>query len=91
MHEHSEDNMRFYGSIMILLMAIIVGFGVRFVQMFAPISLFCVIIAIVSVFVGAFGAVSKGYPEPKICLVGNRLLSAKIGRNCNLTQIKQVS
>lgn len=72
-------------------MAIIVGFGVRFVQMFAPISLFCVIIAMVSVFVGAFGAIPKGYSEPKICLVGNRLLSLKIGKNCNITQIKQVS
>ncbi|CAD5112656.1 DgyrCDS1873 [Dimorphilus gyrociliatus] len=91
MHENPENNMRFYGSIIIILMAVVVGFGVRFVQMLAPVSLICVVVAIASVFAGAFGTISKGYSEPRICLVGDRLLNIKVGEKCNLSQIEQVS
>lgn len=43
-----------YGSILLFLMATIVFVGVKFVNIFATIALFCVIGSILSVYVGIF-------------------------------------
>lgn len=47
-------NFRTYGSILLVLMTFVVFIGVAFVSKLAPIALFCVLISITSVYVGAF-------------------------------------
>ena len=46
------NNFRVYGTLLLLVVATIVFIGVKFVSKFAPIALFCVIISLVSVYVG---------------------------------------
>lgn len=46
------NNFRVYGTILLIIVATIVFIGVKFVSKFAPIALFCVIISLVSVYVG---------------------------------------
>ncbi|GFU77449.1 solute carrier family 12 member 7 [Trichonephila clavipes] len=47
-------NYRTYGTILLVVVGIIVFIGVKFVSKFAPIALFCVIVSLVSVYVGVF-------------------------------------
>ncbi|GCC43428.1 hypothetical protein chiPu_0027639, partial [Chiloscyllium punctatum] len=47
------NNMRVYGTAFLLLMALVVFVGVRYVNKFASIFLGCVIVSIFSIFVGA--------------------------------------
>jgi len=56
-------NFRIYGSALLLVVIAIVALGVKFVQCFAPISLFCVIISILSVYIGAFVATPDNSPQ----------------------------
>ena len=55
-HRDPFNNFRVYGTAVLLLLTLIVAIGVKFVAFFAPISLACVIISILSIFVGAFQA-----------------------------------
>lgn len=48
------NNFRTYGTILLIIVGIIVFIGVKFVSKFAPIALFCVIVSLVSVYVGVF-------------------------------------
>ncbi|VDO41428.1 unnamed protein product, partial [Onchocerca flexuosa] len=47
-----SHNLRFYSTILLLLEFAIVAMGVKFVQLFAPISLFCVILSILACYAG---------------------------------------
>lgn len=75
-HHNPDNNMRVYGTATLLILTILVAVGVRFVQMFAPISLACVIISIVCVYIGAFQA-NANTRDVNICMLGNRLLTQK--------------
>ncbi|GMT15337.1 hypothetical protein PFISCL1PPCAC_6634, partial [Pristionchus fissidentatus] len=46
------NNFRFYGTLFLLLEVLIVAMGVKFVQLMAPVSLMCVIMAVLAVFAG---------------------------------------
>ncbi|XP_029834473.3 solute carrier family 12 member 4 isoform X1 [Ixodes scapularis] len=67
-------NFRTYGSILLVLMTFVVFIGVAFVSKLAPIALFCVLISITSVYVGAFVNYA-GKPDTQICVLGDRILS----------------
>ncbi|XP_065915947.1 solute carrier family 12 member 4-like isoform X4 [Dysidea avara] len=47
------NNMRVYGTILLLLLSIVVFIGVRYVNYFATCALVCVIVAMVSIYAGA--------------------------------------
>lgn len=55
-HGNPWNNYRVYGTIALLFITLIVAVGVRFVQIFAPISLVCVIVSYFAVVIGAFQA-----------------------------------
>lgn len=47
-------NIRVYGTIFLIIIGILVFIGVRFVSKFAPVALFCVLVSILSVYLGIF-------------------------------------
>uniref|UniRef100_A0A4W6C8F7 Solute carrier family 12 member 6 n=1 Tax=Lates calcarifer TaxID=8187 RepID=A0A4W6C8F7_LATCA len=57
------NNMRVYGSICLLLMSLLVFVGVKYVNKLASIFLACVIVSIVSIYIGA------------VCMLGNRTIN----------------
>ncbi|KAJ8382511.1 hypothetical protein SKAU_G00032890 [Synaphobranchus kaupii] len=68
------NNMRLYGSMFLLLMALLVFVGVKYVNKLASVFLACVIISILSIYTGAL--VSAFMPRPfTVCMLGNRALS----------------
>lgn len=52
-HHDPWNNFRIYGTAFMLVLTVIVAVGVKFVQMFAPISLACVIVSFLSIVIGA--------------------------------------
>ncbi|GFY45605.1 solute carrier family 12 member 6 [Trichonephila inaurata madagascariensis] len=77
-------NYRTYGTILLIIVGIIVFIGVKFVSKFAPIALFCVIVSLVSVYVGVFTNF-HGKEGLEICVLGDRLLS-KTNYTCSKNQ-----
>jgi len=75
------NNYRVYGTILLILMGLIVFLGVKFVNKFAGMALFCVIGSIISIFVGVFVNVGGNEKAP-ICLLGTRLLEAPPNMEC---------
>ncbi|XP_073331023.1 solute carrier family 12 member 6-like [Pagrus major] len=68
------NNMRVYGSICLLLMSLLVFVGVKYVNKLASIFLACVIVSIVSIYVGALVSAFKP-PQFQVCMLGNRTIS----------------
>ncbi|XP_046375245.1 solute carrier family 12 member 4-like isoform X6 [Haliotis rufescens] len=66
---------RLYGTAVMLLLAFVVFIGVKFVSKFAALSLACVIISIVSIYVGIFA--SNPDSSVEICVLGDRLLTSE--------------
>uniref|UniRef100_A0A5S6Q8T5 Solute carrier family 12 member 6 n=1 Tax=Trichuris muris TaxID=70415 RepID=A0A5S6Q8T5_TRIMR len=83
------NNFRLYGTAFLILIFIICCFGVKFVQFFAPVSLACVILSIIGVYIGAF--VDQHSGTSHTCLLGESLLNPNyfLGENgtlyCNRT------
>ncbi|GCC33899.1 hypothetical protein chiPu_0012370 [Chiloscyllium punctatum] len=86
-HEETSamlHNMRIYGTIFLLLMCLVVFIGVKYVNKFASLFLVCVILSILSIYVGVIK--SAVYPpEFKICMLGNRTLSRNLFDICAKT------
>ncbi|XP_023216829.1 solute carrier family 12 member 6-like [Centruroides sculpturatus] len=78
-------NIRTYGTILLVLVGIVVFIGVRFVSKFAPIALFCVIISILSVYIGVF---TNYYGNDHLfyCKLGDRILSQNRSMTCSKDQ-----
>ena len=55
-HHDPWNNFRLYGTVMVIALTFIVAVGVKFVAIFAPFSLACVIVSIICVFIGSFEA-----------------------------------
>ncbi|XP_042367808.1 solute carrier family 12 member 6-like isoform X2 [Plectropomus leopardus] len=68
------NNMRVYGSICLLLMSLLVFVGVKYVNKLASIFLACVIVSIVSIYIGALVSAFKP-PHFPVCMLGNRTIS----------------
>uniref|UniRef100_A0A1W7R9K3 Solute carrier family 12 member 4 n=1 Tax=Hadrurus spadix TaxID=141984 RepID=A0A1W7R9K3_9SCOR len=75
-------NIRTYGTILLVLVGVVVFIGVKFVSKFAPIALFCVIVSILSVYVGVFTNF-YGNNNLKYCKLGDRILSKKGDMVCS--------
>ncbi|XP_064611354.1 solute carrier family 12 member 4-like isoform X2 [Liolophura sinensis] len=67
------NNFRVYGTCLLIVLIICVFVGVSFVSKFAPISLFCVLLSIVSIYIGIFAA--NPDESVRICMLGDRLLT----------------
>lgn len=50
------NNYRIYGTCLLIIMSIWVFLGVKFVSKFSPIALACVILSILSIYIGIFVA-----------------------------------
>ncbi|XP_019726707.1 solute carrier family 12 member 6 [Hippocampus comes] len=68
------NNMRVYGSVCLLLMSLLVFVGVKYVNKLASVFLACVIISIVSIYVGALVSAFKP-PNFTVCMLGNRTIN----------------
>ncbi|XP_040887374.1 solute carrier family 12 member 6-like isoform X3 [Toxotes jaculatrix] len=68
------NNMRVYGSICLLLMSLLVFVGVKYVNKLASIFLACVIVSIVSIYIGALVSAFKPAHFP-VCMLGNRTIN----------------
>ena len=55
-HSNALNNYRVYGTAVLILLGIIVFIGVAFVSKFATLSLGCVIISILCIYIGIFAA-----------------------------------
>ncbi|KAK3605706.1 hypothetical protein CHS0354_013502 [Potamilus streckersoni] len=69
-----NNNYRVYGTVLLILLAIIVFIGVAFVSKFAALSLACVLLSIFCIYIGIFAA----NPDRSImiCYLGDRLLTS---------------
>ncbi|XP_053401890.1 solute carrier family 12 member 6-like isoform X2 [Mercenaria mercenaria] len=68
------NNYRVYGTAVLLLLGIIVFIGVAFVSKFATLSLACVILSILCIYIGIFAASPDR--SVHICYLGERLLTS---------------
>jgi len=70
------NNIRVYGSLLLIIVGLMVWIGVRFVSKLAPIALFCVLFSIFSIYAGIF-INYNGRQDLMICVVGDRLVTLK--------------
>ncbi|RWS05065.1 solute carrier family 12 member 4-like protein, partial [Dinothrombium tinctorium] len=66
-------NIRLYGTVLLAFSALIVFIGVKFVSKVAPVALVCVILSILSIYVGVF--INYEGTDEKFCMLGSRILS----------------
>nr|XP_006009868.1 PREDICTED: solute carrier family 12 member 6 isoform X2 [Latimeria chalumnae] len=78
------NNMRVYGTCFLILMALVVFVGVKYVNKFASLFLACVIISILSIYIGAIKSAFVP-PDFPVCMLGNRTLSRHSIDVCNKT------
>ena len=67
------NNYRVYGTVLLLLMGSIVFIGVRFVNKFAGVALACVLLTIISIFIGIVVNIG-GNNDADFCMVGSRIV-----------------
>lgn len=70
------NNIRVYGTALLLLVGLLVWIGVRFVSKLAPIALFCVLLSIFSIYTGIL-VNFNGRQDLWICVLGERLVTLK--------------
>ncbi|XP_056432086.1 solute carrier family 12 member 6-like isoform X2 [Gadus chalcogrammus] len=68
------NNMRVYGSICLLLMSLLVFVGVKYVNKLASVFLACVIVSILSIYIGALVSAFIP-PDFSVCMLGNRTVN----------------
>ncbi|XP_039996498.1 solute carrier family 12 member 6-like isoform X1 [Xiphias gladius] len=68
------NSMRVYGSIFLLLMSLLVFVGMKYVNKLASIFLACVIVSIVSIYIGVLVSAFKPANFP-VCMLGNRSIN----------------
>ncbi|XP_051800096.1 solute carrier family 12 member 6-like isoform X1 [Acanthochromis polyacanthus] len=86
------NNMRIYGTIFLLLMSLLVFVGVKYVNKLASIFLACVIVSIISIYVGALVSAFKE-PHFPVCMLGNRTINSHdvADDQCNKTVMVQMT
>ncbi|CAG5131234.1 unnamed protein product, partial [Candidula unifasciata] len=67
------NSYRLFGTVLLILLTIIVIIGVAFVSKFAALSLACVLISIVCIYIGIF--VASPDRSMEVCFLGDRLLT----------------
>ncbi|KJH49177.1 amino acid permease [Dictyocaulus viviparus] len=71
------NNYRIYGTAFLVVQALIVAMGVKFVQLLAPVSLMCVILAILACFAGGIEKAITGSGQ-MVCSLDNRLIQSVV-------------
>ncbi|WKX95384.1 hypothetical protein Q1695_012100 [Nippostrongylus brasiliensis] len=71
------NNYRIYGTLFLLLQVAIVAMGVKFVQLLAPVSLMCVILAILACFAGGVEKALTGSGQ-MVCSLDDRLIQSVV-------------
>ncbi|CAI5671788.1 unnamed protein product [Oreochromis niloticus] len=86
------NNMRIYGSIFLLFMALLVFVGVKYVNKLASVFLACIIISILSIYVGALVS-AFSVPDFPVCMLGNRTINAHdvADNHCSKTVLVKVA
>ncbi|XP_061653450.1 solute carrier family 12 member 7-like isoform X2 [Phyllopteryx taeniolatus] len=79
------NNMRVYGTCCLLLMALIVFVGVKYVNKLALVFLACVMLSIMATYAGVIKSVIEP-PEFTVCLLGNRSLKNENFQVCAKTE-----
>ncbi|KAM7401309.1 hypothetical protein PAMA_005482 [Pampus argenteus] len=80
------NNMRVYGTCCLLLMALVVFVGVKYVNKLALVFLACVVLSIMATYAGVIRTVIEP-PEFNVCLLGNRSLKNEKFETCAKTEI----
>ncbi|VDO60920.1 unnamed protein product [Heligmosomoides polygyrus] len=62
------NNYRIYGTLFLIIQVLIVAMGVKFVQLLAPVSLLCVILAILACFAGGVEKAITAIESPVKCI-----------------------
>ncbi|KAK3746404.1 hypothetical protein QZH41_018221 [Actinostola sp. cb2023] len=75
------NNMRVYGTILLIMMALVVFIGVKYVNKCASLFLACVIVSIIAIYIGFFIAHIRELP--KICVLGNTVLESTSYDTCS--------
>uniref|UniRef100_F1KT03 Sodium/chloride cotransporter 3 n=1 Tax=Ascaris suum TaxID=6253 RepID=F1KT03_ASCSU len=73
-----SHNLRIYSTVLLLIEFAIVAMGVRFVQLFAPVSLVCVILSILACYAGGIARTLNPDGAQHVCMLGDHLLKAKM-------------
>lgn len=95
-------NCRFYGTIWLLILGLLVFIGVKFVSKIGPIALICVLLSITAVFMGIIKSSFEPNKDLNMCLLGDRLLITKSytindikyctkDKYCNITQSNNIT
>ncbi|PFX32292.1 TBC1 domain family member 31 [Stylophora pistillata] len=74
------NNMRVYGSILLILLIAVVFIGVKYVNKCASLFLVCVLFSILAIYLGFFSAHAR--EMPRICLLGDKLLASNSYHEC---------
>ncbi|XP_066579443.1 solute carrier family 12 member 7 isoform X3 [Amia ocellicauda] len=80
------NNMRVYGTCCIVLMALVVFVGVKYVNKLALVFLACVVLSILAIYAGVIKTAFDP-PDFPICLLGNRTLAGHNFDKCLKTEI----
>ncbi|XP_031562034.1 solute carrier family 12 member 6-like [Actinia tenebrosa] len=83
------NNMRVYGTILLVLMGLVVFIGVKYVNKCASMFLACVILSILAIYVGFFSAHARDLP--KICILGKTVLSTTSYDTCSRNDSKLIA
>nr|UQS87555.1 solute carrier family 12 member 7a [Rhamdia quelen] len=80
------NNMRVYGTGCLVLMALVVFVGVRYVNKLALVFLSCVILSIMAIYAGVIRTIINP-PDFQICMLGNRTLKNIGFEKCMKTEV----
>ncbi|XP_070775755.1 solute carrier family 12 member 7-like isoform X3 [Enoplosus armatus] len=80
------NNMRVYGTGCLVLMALVVFVGVKYVNKLALVFLACVVLSIMATYAGVIRTVIEP-PEFNVCLLGNRSLKNEAFETCAKTKV----
>ncbi|XP_075875744.1 solute carrier family 12 member 7-like isoform X2 [Nelusetta ayraudi] len=83
-NESMLNNMRIYGTCCLVLMALVVFVGVKYVNKLALVFLACVVLSIMATYAGVIKTVI-GPSEVTFCLLGNRTLRSDMFDTCAKT------
>ncbi|XP_028448380.1 solute carrier family 12 member 7 isoform X2 [Perca flavescens] len=80
------NNMRVYGTCCLLLMALVVFVGVKYVNKLALVFLACVFLSILATYAGVIKTIIE-QPDYNVCLLGNRSLKNEMFETCAKTTV----
>eukprot|EP00035_Acanthoeca_spectabilis_P040247 m.68425 g.68425 ORF g.68425 m.68425 type:complete len:994 (+) comp9919_c0_seq2:60-3041(+) len=82
------NNLRLYGSAVLMMLVIVVFIGVKYVNRFGGVCLFAVILSILCIFIGFFSTPFAGQPD--VCLAGQGLMESDEAGDCTQEYLRSV-